>query len=38
VFDSKNIEEIKVSIKYILSKGYNIVSIDELLDESNKCN
>lgn len=37
VFDSDNIDEIKVSINYILSKGYNVVSLDELLNESNSC-
>lgn len=37
VFDSKNIDEIKVSINYILSKGYNVISLDELLNESNEC-
>lgn len=38
VFNSNDIEDIKVSINYILSKGYNIVSLDELLDENNSCN
>ncbi len=37
VFNYKDINEIKVSINYILSKGYNIVSIDDLLNESNDC-
>ncbi|MBP3635806.1 MAG: hypothetical protein J6J17_05085 [Bacilli bacterium] len=36
-FDTDDIEEVKVSINYILSKGYNIVTLDKLLDESNKC-
>ena len=33
-----NIDEIKVSINYILSKGYNIVSLEDLLSEKNGCN
>lgn len=37
VFDSDNIDDIKVSISYILSKGYNIVSLNDLLNESNGC-
>lgn len=36
--DSDNIAEIKVSINYILSKGYNIVSLEDLLSEKNSCN
>lgn len=36
--DSDDIDKIKVSINYILSKGYNIVSLDELLNQSNTCN
>ncbi len=32
------LDEIKVSINYILSKGYNIVSLEKLLNESNECN
>ena len=36
--DSDNIDEIKVSINYILSKGYNIVSLEDLLSEKNGCN
>ncbi len=36
-FNTDKINDIKVSINYILSKGYNIVSLDELLNESNKC-
>ena len=35
--DSDNIDEIKVSINYILSKGYNIISLDDLLSEKNEC-
>lgn len=38
VFNSNDIEDIKVSINYILSRGYDIVSLDELLNESNSCN
>lgn len=37
VFDSDNIDDIKVSISYILSKGYSIVSLNDLLNESNGC-
>lgn len=37
VYDSNNIDSIKVSINYILSKGYNIVSLDKLLN-NNDCN
>ena len=35
--DSDNTDEIKVSINYILSKGYNIISLEDLLSEKNKC-
>lgn len=35
---SNDIENIKISINYILSKGYNIVSLDKLLNEDNNCN
>lgn len=38
VFNSNDIEDIKVSVNYILSRGYNIVSLDQLLDENNSCN
>lgn len=37
-FDTNDTEEVKVSINYILSKGYNIVTLDKLLDETNNCN
>lgn len=38
IFPSENnVDEIKVSINYILSKGYNLVTLDNLLDESNNC-
>lgn len=37
IFDTDEIDEIKASINYIISKGYNIVTLDELLDSSNKC-
>ncbi len=37
IYDNYNYEEIELSIKYILSKGYNIVLLDELLSESNNC-
>ena len=37
-FDTNDIEEVKVSINYILSKGYNIVTLDKLLDETGNCN
>lgn len=36
--NSDNIDEIKVSINYILSKGYDIVTLDRLLNQSNECN
>ena len=36
--DSKETEKIKVSLSYILSKGYNIVTLDELLNAKNNCN
>lgn len=35
--DSDNIDEVKVSINYILSKGYNIISLEDLLSEKNEC-
>lgn len=35
--DSSDIDKIKVVINYILYKGYNIVSLDELLSQSNTC-
>jgi hypothetical protein len=35
--NSDNIDEIKVSINYILSKGYNIISLEDLLSEKNEC-
>lgn len=35
--NSNDIDEIKVSINYILSKGYNIVSLEELLSLKNNC-
>lgn len=38
VFNSNDIEDIKVSINYILSKGYDIVSLSTLLDEDGSCN
>lgn len=38
VFDTNDIEEVKVSINYILSKGYKLVTLDKLLDETNNCN
>ena len=37
LINSDNYEEIKYSINYILSKGYKVVYLDELLDESNNC-
>ena len=36
VYNSDNIDGIKVSINYILSKGYNVVSLDNLLN-NNDC-
>ena len=38
LIDSDNYDEIKLSIKYILSKGYNIVHLDELLSTKKDCN
>lgn len=38
VFDTVNSNDIKASINYILSKGYNIVSLDDLLNEKENCN
>lgn len=38
VFNSNNIDDIKVSINYILSKGYNVVPLSTLLGENNSCN
>lgn len=40
IYTFKNIsyDEFLVVTKYILSKGYNIKTIDDLLDESNNCN
>ena len=37
LINSSSLEDIKYSINYILSKGYKIVYLDELLDESNEC-
>ena len=37
LINSDNYEEIKYSINYILSKGYKIVYLDELLDNTNGC-
>ncbi len=37
LINSNNYEEIKYSINYILSKGYKIVYLDELLDKTNNC-
>ena len=37
LIDSNNYEDIKFSINYILSKGYKIVYLDELLDKTNNC-
>lgn len=37
VYDNSNFDELKIAINYILSKGYNIISLEELLDERNKC-
>ena len=36
--ESNDIEKIKISVNYILSKGYEIVNLDELLNPKNKCN
>ena len=37
LINSNDYNEVKYSINYILSKGYKIVYLDELLDESNSC-
>ena len=37
LINGSNYEDIKYSINYILSKGYKIVYLDELLDETNNC-
>ena len=37
IYDNNNNNEIILSIKYILSKGYNIVSLDDLLTDNNSC-
>lgn len=37
LINSDDYEEIKYSINYILSKGYKIVYLDELLDNTNGC-
>jgi len=37
LINSNDYEEIKYSINYILSKGYKIVYLDELLDTTNNC-
>ena len=38
IYDIDNTIDIKMSIKYILSKGYEIVYLDNLLDSKNNCN
>ena len=38
LIDSKEYDKIEYSINYILSKGYNIVYLDELLSTNNSCN
>ena len=38
IIDSSNTSELKITINYILSKGYNLVTLNELLDETNNCN
>lgn len=37
IIKSDDLNEIKLSINYIKSKGYNFVSLDELLDNDSKC-
>lgn len=34
---SDDIDKIKLSVNYIISRGYNLVSLDELLDQNNNC-
>lgn len=36
--ESNDLEKIKISINYILSKGYKIENLDNLLNHKNKCN
>ena len=36
--NSSNYNDIKISINYILSKGYNIVTLDNLFNENKNCN
>ena len=38
VYSNYKYDELVLTINYILSKGYNIVSLDELLSEKTKCN
>ena len=38
IYEDINYKDLIININYILSKGYNIISLDELLDETNKCN
>lgn len=38
VFDNISYNEFMITTKYIMSKGYNIKTIDDLLDETNNCN
>lgn len=38
VFDKYNYSDLKIAINYILSKGYNIVMLNELLNENVNCN
>ncbi len=38
VFDNYNYKELEIVFKYILSKGYNIVMLNELLSERVNCN
>lgn len=37
LINSNNYEDIKYSLNYILSKGYKIAYLDELLDKTNNC-
>ena len=38
VFDKYDYKELEIVFKYILSKGYNIVMLNELLSERVNCN
>ena len=37
LINTDNYKDLKYGINYILSKGYNIVLLDDLLSETNSC-